>query len=93
MSGEDEHRQPGTYSEIRARSKDEVIREYDMRKGSMPFHDPNFWLQEIYRRDQEEATQAMLQATKSMEHLTRIITILTVGNVLLTGVAVFLAMK
>ena len=91
MSSEDEHQQPGTYAEIRARSKNDVIREYDIRSERMPFHDPNFWLHEVYRRDQEEATEAMLRSTKAMERLTKIITVMTVANVVLTAVAVYVS--
>lgn len=85
---EDDFRQPGTYAELRARSKDEVIAEYDRRKDRMAFFDPTFWLHEIYRRDAEEVNNAMLRAAANTERLTKVITWLTVANVVLTAVAV-----
>jgi len=90
---DDQHDQPGTYAQIRERSKEQLIREYDIRRHVMPFHDANFWLSEIYRRSQDDATEAMLRSTLNMERLTKLITVLTIINFVVAAIAVWATVK
>lgn len=71
-----------TYRELRGTGKDKLIEEHDEHaKQAQP--SVSYYLEEIYRRDQEESTNSMLCFTKRIYWLTVIITIATIINILI----------
>ena len=68
------------YKELRGMGKDKLIEEHDnLAKHAQP--SVSYYLEEIYRRDQEESTNNMLCFTKRIYLLTVIITIATIINI------------
>jgi hypothetical protein len=62
--------------------KDHLIAIYDslspVSKGGVEFNDPNVWLAEIHRRDEEQINRRILFLTKWVTWLTVIITVATI---------------
>ena len=75
---------PNTYAQLRTMTKDQMIAIFDSlsprsRPGGVGFNDPNVWLAEIHRLDQEQINQSMLRLTKWVTAMTVIITVATVS--------------
>ena len=71
-----------TYKELRGMGRDKLIEEHDNQaKSAQP--SVSYYLEEIYRRDQEESTNNMLCFTRRIYWLTVIITIATMINILI----------
>jgi hypothetical protein len=73
---------PATYAELRQMSPDHIVAIFDSlsprsRPGGVEFNDPNFWLAELYRRDQEQINRSMLAFTKWVTVMTVVITAAT----------------
>lgn len=71
-----------TYKELRGMRRDKLIEEHDNQaKSAQP--SVSYYLEEIYRRDQEESTNSMLCFTRRIYWLTVIITVATMINILI----------
>ena len=69
------------YAKLRGMSDDELIQEHDeVAKGSMV--GVNYYLDELARREQDRATNAMLKYTRWITIMTIIMTIATIVNVM-----------
>ncbi len=69
--------------------KDLMIAIYDAlaprsRPGGVEFNDPNVWLAEIHRRDQEEINRNILRLTRWITLMTVVITVATLSMLFVT---------
>ncbi|MCX5830151.1 MAG: hypothetical protein NTV58_19450 [Deltaproteobacteria bacterium] len=71
------------FSEIRKLTTEELIEKYDKIASTTSASNVgiNFYLQEIYRRDNEKLNDKMLEYTKGLHIMTIIITVATIINV------------
>jgi hypothetical protein len=77
-----------TYAELKALSTEELVRIYDATAKSTEIG-LAFLREEIVRRENAEQTAAISRMTKQMRNLTIVITVLTVINVVFTGIPLF----
>lgn len=75
-----------TYAQLRTMTKDQMLTIFDSlsprsRPGGVEFNDPNVWLAEIHRLDQEQIDRTMLIITK---WVTAIIAVATVSMLCVT---------
>jgi hypothetical protein len=79
---------PKSYAELRRMPQDQMVAIFDglspTSRGGVEFNDPNFWLAEIRRLDQEQINQSMLRLTRWVTFMTVIITALTFIMLLVT---------
>jgi len=79
-----------TLGEIREMSDKDLINRFD---DNVVFttlkNNPNVYLDELKRREQERANAKMLEHTEAIKTMTGIITFLTIMNVIVVGVTIF----
>ncbi len=80
---------PKNYEDLRKLDKADMIRIFDSlapasRPGGVEFNDPNFWLAEIWRKDQEESTGAMLAFTRWITAMTVVVALATLAMLAIT---------
>lgn len=80
---------PKTYAELRAMPRGHMVAIFDSlspssRPGGVEFNDPNVWLAEIHRIDQDQINRSMLRYTRWVTAMTVVITIATVIMLLAT---------
>jgi hypothetical protein len=73
---------PRTYAELRAMPRGHKVAIFDSlspssRPGGIEFNDPNVWLAEIHRCDQEQMNRSMLTYTRMVTGMTVVITAAT----------------
>lgn len=76
-------------AELRSLSDEDVIAQHDARAGFTDMG-PDYYMWELYRRDQERQTSEMLRLTDKITIMTAVITIATLINVAI-GVAYFVS--
>lgn len=81
----------GTFEELQAMTKEQLIALYNRKSPSVQTG-LGFVRDEIARREADELNGRMLALTKQMRDMTTAISVLTVANVVATGVSVFLAL-
>ena len=76
------------YSELRALSRDDLIRQYDQ---MAPRTEPGlaFVREELGRREFEEQNQRMITMTDQIRRMTRLITWLTVANTIFVALTLW----
>lgn len=88
---------PQTYAELRAMSDEDVVRAYDCKRHST---DPGLDMirQELAFRENAKQTREMVNLTREtqrlnqqMTNLTRYILWLTIGNLVMTGTSILIA--
>jgi hypothetical protein len=76
---------PRTYAELRARTDEQVQAEWNLLAGQAGGLPIEWWSDEIFRREQAKATNAM-------RNMTIVILICTVANAVIAGALLWLAM-
>lgn len=75
---------PSTYAELREMNADHIVALFDSlsprsRPGGVEFNDPNFWLAELQRRNQEAVNKSVLRLTWWIAGMTVVITLATLS--------------
>ena len=72
---------PRAYWDLRKMQKAQMIAIFDSLSpgstGGISFNDPNLWLAEIHRLDQEEVNRSVLRLTRWITFMTLVITVAT----------------